>query len=468
MDIKERVRGFPSEPGVYIMKDDSGAVLYIGKAGSLRKRVSSYFRGSARLGRRIAAMVSRISDISYIQTSNESEALIYENGLIKQLSPRYNVALKDGKSYPMLKLTVNEKFPRLLLVRKDARDGALYFGPYADATLLRKALEALRSIFPLRKCSKMGKAVCLNYHIKQCLGPCAGHIDETGYSGIVSELKLYLEGKRTELLKLLSGKMSEAAAREDFEEASKIKSRFEALSLIKAKAVSYGPARELDELRSVLGIEKPIDIIEAFDVSNISGDFAVGSMVCFYKGRPRKSGYRKFRIKTVSGPDDYAMIREIVARRYAKAIEGNGGDLPDLVIIDGGKGHLGAAVSELDDLGLAHIPVIGIAKEFERIYVKGRKDALVLPGESKTLHMIERIRDEAHRFAISYHKNLLSKGAKASELDEIPGVGPKRKGALMRHFGDIERIKSAGLEDLLKVKGMNEKAARSIIVYFKK
>lgn len=468
MDIKERIKALPADPGVYIMKDMSGNVLYVGKAGNLRRRVSSYFRGRGRSGGRIDAMVSRIDDIEYIRTSTEAEALIYENGLIKKLSPKYNVALKDGKSYPMLKLTVNEEFPRLLVTRRDSHDGAIYFGPYADARLLRLAVDALRQIFPLRKCARMEKRPCLNYHLKQCLGPCAGLIGKADYSEMVAELKLYLAGRRGELISLLSEKMAKAAALEDFERASAIKARLEALSLIKAKAVSYGPAKELEELRAVLGFESPIETIEAFDVSNISGEFAVGSMACFYKGRPKKSAYRKFRIRTVKGPDDYAMIREIVRRRYSKLIEGGGGEAADLIVIDGGRGHLAAAVKELDDLGLAHLPVIGIAKEREIIYVKGRKDPLVLPGESKALHMIERIRDEAHRFAISYHKSIMSKRARASELDEIPGIGEKRKNALLRHFGEIHRIRSAGLEELMKVKGIDERSARGIIGHFKK
>ncbi|MFA6142181.1 MAG: excinuclease ABC subunit UvrC [Candidatus Omnitrophota bacterium] len=408
MDIKKKVKALPATPGVYIMKSEGGEVLYVGKAGNLKKRVSSYFQRRGMMHDRIGIMSRQVRDIEYISTKTEAEALIYENGLIKQLLPKYNVALKDGKGYPMLKLTVGEKFPRLFITRQRKDDGSIHYGPYTDAKLLKKALISLRQVFPLRSCGKMKKNVCLNYHIKQCLGPCAGNISESDYGQIVSELKLYLEGKRTELLKVLSEKMISSSVREKFEDAAKYKARIEALSVIGNQAVSYKPSGELDELASILGIKGKLDAIEAFDVSNIMGELAVGSMVYFRKGRPGKDEYRKFKIKTVSGIDDYAMMREIVKRRYSRLMEEKR-PLPDLVLIDGGKGHLAAAMGELERLGLSKIPVIGIAKEFEHIYVKNRKDPIILPKESKALHLLERIRDEAHRFAISYHRKLMSK-----------------------------------------------------------
>ena len=423
MDLKEKVRSLPLTPGVYIMKDSSGGVLYVGKAGVLRKRVSSYFYPNRRSNERIDQMVRLISDIEYISTSTEAEALIYENSLIKQLSPKYNIALRDDKSYPMLKLTVNEKFPRLFITRRKSDDGALYYGPYANAKLLREAVIILRQIFPLRTCGKLPKSVCLNYHIKQCSGPCAGKITDSDYGQIVSELKLFLEGRRTELLKALTSKMTAASRAEDFERAAELRGRLEALGTIREDSVSYKPAGEIDELRKMLGIGRPLERIEAFDVSNIMGQEAVGSMVYFFKGKPDKNEYRKFKISTVSGIDDYAMMRDIVKRRYLR-LKDEKKDMPDLILIDGGKGHLAAAMEELEKLDLSGIPVIGIAKparlmrqqrsggEFEHIYVKGKKDPIVLPKESKVLHLLERIRDEAHRFAISYHKKLRSKKLK--------------------------------------------------------
>ena len=468
MDIKEKIKELPNSPGVYFLKGENGEVLYIGKSSNLRKRVSSYFRPQRRVrAERLEAMVGRIEDITYITTATEAEALIYENSLIKQLSPRYNVSLRDDKSYPVLKLTVSEKFPRLFMTRQRKEDGSVYYGPYTSARLLKKAVEELRQLFPLRSCGKFAKRPCLNYHIKQCLGPCTGNVDSAHYARIVSELRLFLEGRRTELLKLLSERMREAARKEEFEEAEELKRRIEALSSIKERSVHYRPSGETEELRNILRIKGPLETIEAFDVSNIMGSSAVGSMIYFYKGRPRKSEYRRFRIKTVSRIDDYAMMREIVRRRYAR-LAGEKRPLPDLVLIDGGKGHLAAALEELGKLGLSRVPAIGIAKEFEHIYVKDEAEPIVLPGDSKALHLLERIRDEAHRFAISYHKSLLSKKIKVSELDAIAGIGGKRKRALLNHFGSVDKIKEAGMDDLLKADGVDEKSARNIIRYFKR
>jgi len=466
MGTKEKVKALPATPGVYIMKDGSGHVLYVGKAGNLKKRVSSYFYPRRNLNERLQMLVSQIVDIEYIPASTEAEALIYENSLIKELKPKYNVALRDDKSYPMLKLTIAEKFPRIFITRQKDNDGAAYYGPYANAKLLREAVIILKAIFPLRSCSRMAKRPCLNFHIGQCLAPCAGLASESSYGEIVSELKLFLSGRKAELLKVLSQKMAEASRKEDFEKAAEFKRRIEALEHIKKDSVSYKPAGEVEELRKVLRLDKPIDVIEAFDVSNIMGAEAVGSMVYFYKGRPKKSEYRKFKINTVTGIDDYAMMREIVHRRYA-SLASEKRRAPDLILIDGGKGHLSVAVDELKDLGLSAIPAIGIAKEFEHLYVVGRKDPVVLPKESKALHLLERIRDEAHRFAITYHKHLLSKLVERSALDEIAGVGKKRKRALLKEFGSAEGVRRAGFEGLVNVEGMNEKTAQNIINYFK-
>lgn len=467
MDIKEKIRALPRTPGVYIMRGADNEVLYVGKARDLKKRVSSYFLANRRHSARIELMVGKVRDITFLPTATEAEALIYENGLIKELKPRYNVALRDDKSYPMLKLTVNEKFPRLFVTRQKKDDGARYYGPYSDAGLLRRSVEMLRELFRLRSCSAMGKRPCLNFHINQCLAPCAGYIDDRSYGELVEEIKLFLDGRRSELLKRVTEKMVEASREERFEDAEFLKSRLDALSHLKEKSVGYGPAAELEELRAVTGMAARPEVIEAFDISNIMGESAVGSMVSFLKGKPRKSLYRKFRIKAVSGIDDYAMMREVVNRRYGRVLSEKA-RLPDLIIIDGGKGHLAAASEELVKLGLPEIPVIGIAKEFEHIFVKGRKDPVILPRESKALHLVQRIRDEAHRFAISYHKRLASKRMGLSELDEVPGIGPGRKRALLKYFGGLDGIRSAEKDELLKVEGMNEKAALAIVEHFKK
>lgn len=411
MGIKETIKGLPDSPGVYIMKNGSGDVLYVGKADNLKKRVSSYFQKSNSHTERTKSLVSQVENIDFIPTSTGAEALIYENGLIKQLSPKYNVALRDDKSYPLLKLTVNEKFPRLIITRERKNDGALYYGPYTSAKLLKEALKILQKLFGLRTCNKMSKRECLRFHMQQCLGPCVGKIKEERYNNIVSQLKLFLEGRRAELLKFLSDRMKELSNEERFEDALEYRQRLEALSAVKDDRISYKPADELEELKRALNLKGKLEKIEAFDVSNIMGDSSCGSMVYFYKGRPDKNEYRRFKIRTVSGMDDYSMMREIVRRRYSRSLEEKKA-LPDLIVIDGGKGHLGVAINELKKLSLEDMPVIGIAKEFEHIYTKNSKEPVILPKESKALHLLERIRDEAHRFAISYHKKLMSKRLK--------------------------------------------------------
>jgi len=437
--LKETIKNLPHTPGVYIMKNDEGAVLYVGKADNLRKRVSSYFQASRRRPDRIESLVSQIADVAHLPTATSAEALIYENGLIKQLSPKYNVALRDDKSYPMLKVTLEERFPRLMITREKREPGSAYYGPYTNAKLLKEALKILQKLFPLRTCNKMPKRKCLEFDMTLCLGPCEERVSEDRYGAVVKELRLFLEGRHSELSKLLAERMKQLSLDEKFEEATECRNRLEALSSVNADRVKYGPANELGELKSVLGIKGNLEIIEAFDVSNIMGDEAVGSMICFRKGKPDKNEYRKFKIKTVSGMDDYSMMREIVRRRYRRSVEEKKA-LPGLIVIDGGRGHLSVALDELKSLGLDDLPVIGIAKparrpvlrsqrrklfgeggsplasdgrgegwEFERIYVKDKKDPILLPKESKALHLLKRVRDEAHRFAISYHKKLRSK-----------------------------------------------------------
>ncbi|MDD5496151.1 MAG: excinuclease ABC subunit UvrC [Candidatus Omnitrophica bacterium] len=467
MDLKEKVRALPDSAGVYLMKGDDGTVLYVGKADNLKKRVSSYFQKGRYLSEKTKILISKVVDITFIPASSGAEALIYENSLIKQLSPRYNVALRDDKSYPFLKLTMNEDFPRLLITRQKKPDGAVYYGPYTNVKLLREALVILRHMFPLRTCVRMQKRPCLDYHIKQCAAPCTDMIDKEHYKAIVAELRLFLEGRRTELVKLLSEKMAAAAGSENFEEAALLRNRIETLSAIRENRVTYNPSGETEELKDIIGIKGALDRIEAFDVSNMMGKEAVGSMVSFYKGRPDKNEYRRFKIKTVFKIDDYGMMRELIKRRYARVVEEKR-KLPDLILIDGGKGHLAAATEELGKLGIDGVPAIGIAKEREHLYLKEKKEPLILPRESKALHLLQRIRDEAHRFAIAYHKHLLSKNIKVSELDNISGIGRKRRKALMRRFDSLDEIRSARLEDLLKVEGMNEKTAKNIIDYFKK
>jgi excinuclease ABC subunit C len=407
MDVKESIKDIPHLPGVYIMKDASGEVLYIGKAKDLSKRVSNYFQESTPKTARHIQLLEKVKGLDYVITGSEEEALIYEANLVKEKKPKYNVELKDDKSFPLLKIILNEKFPRLIITRKKVDDGSRYFGPYTKARLLRNAVSILKNIFPLRICRKIPSESCLAYHIGQCLGPCINKIDEKSYNEIVEQLILFLEGKKTRLIQELTDKMKEFADKKNFEQATVIRNRLSALLEVSdRKTADYSSWGNIAlKLKKILRLSKLPLKIEAFDVSNISGKEATGSMVYFNNGVPDKSNYRKFRIKNVKGIDDYAMMKEIVARRYKRLKEENKG-LPDLIIIDGGKGHLTTAYKELLKLNLSYIPLIGIAKQEEKIYTLASQKPLDINRDSEILHFIQSIRDEAHRFALKYHHTL--------------------------------------------------------------
>jgi len=407
MDIKEKIKNIPHLPGVYIMKDASGEVLYIGKAKDLSKRVSSYFQEARPKTAKNMSLLEKVKSLDYVITSSEEEALIYEASLVKEKRPRYNVELKDDKSFPFLKISLGDKFPRLTITRKKIDDGSLYFGPYTKAKLLRNAVSILKNIFPLRICKNLPNEPCLAYHIGQCLGPCVNKIDGKAYNEIVRQLVLFLEGKKIKLIVELTEKMKDFADKKNFEQAVVIRNRLSALLEVSdRKTADYSSWGNIAlKLKKILALPGVPLKIEAFDVSNISGKEATGSMVYFNNGLPDKSNYRKFRIKNVKGVDDYAMIREVVARRY-KRLKEEGKEFPDLIIIDGGKGHLGAAYEELLKLNAGHIPVIGIAKREEKIYTLGSREPLDINRDSEILHFIQSVRDEAHRFALKYHHTL--------------------------------------------------------------
>ncbi|MCX5692357.1 MAG: excinuclease ABC subunit UvrC [Candidatus Omnitrophica bacterium] len=407
MDIKEKLKDIPHLPGVYIMKDASGETLYIGKAKDLSKRVSSYFQESRPKTAKRIALLEKIKDLDYVIVGSEEEALIYEASLVKEKKPKYNVELKDDKSFPFFKLTLNEKFPRLIITRKKIDDGSIYFGPYTKVKLLRSAASILKNIFPLRICRKIPDESCLAYHIGQCLGPCVNKIDKRSYDEIVEQLILFLEGKKTKLIRELTDKMKKFADEKNFEQAAVIRNRLSALLEVSdRKTADYSSWGNVAlKLKNCLRLPNLPLKIEAFDVSNISGKEATGSMVYFNNGLPDKTNYRKFRIKNVKGVDDYAMMKEIVHRRY-KRLRKENKDFPDLIIIDGGKGHLKAAYEELLKLNAGRIPVIGIAKQEEKIYTLGSQEPLDINRDSEMLHFIQSVRDEAHRFALKYHHAL--------------------------------------------------------------
>ena len=408
---KEKLKGIPGLPGVYLMKDKKGTILYIGKAMSLRKRVSSYFRRDPNISGRIKIMVGKVADISFFVTASEAEALITESAFIKKHKPRYNVALKDDKSYPYLKLTANEDFPRLFITRRKTNDGALYYGPYTDVKLLRQALIIMKKIFVLRSCARLPKKVCLDYHIGQCYGPCVQAVSKKAYGDIVRQLKLFLSGKRIKLISELSKKMQKASVSRDYERAAAIRDRMAALSVI-PKPESR-PYDEIIALMHLLNMRRAPRRIEAYDISNISGKEAVGSLVTFVDGKPSKNDYRKFKIRDVKNIDDYGMMQEVIRRRYER-VKKERAPCPDLIIVDGGKGQLNAARSVLSELGFERIPVIGIAKRFEHIFLRNRKEPVIFSQRSSVLRLFQRLRNEAHRFAIGYHHKLRSMKLKDS------------------------------------------------------
>lgn len=424
MVTKEKIKEFPDSPGVYLMKDARGQVIYVGKAVSLKKRVASYFlktQGSLKT----QVQLGYVERIDFIETPSEYDALILESQLIKQYQPRFNISLKDDKSFPYIRIT-QEAFPRVFIGRRpkaereeDASTESLsikpegnlrfdYFGPYTSANLLRRALNILRKSFPFCTCRRFPKRPCLNYDLGLCPQACQGKISQKKYRRIIKDLEDFLTKKDQELIEELSSSMRQKVREEKFEEAAGVRDKLEALSILIALKKSGGKSPYLlEEDFGKCGLSSEPKVIEAFDISNISGNFAVGSMVSFRNGKPDKSRYRRFKIRSVFGADDYAMIREVVRRRYGRLLRESQA-LPDLIVIDGGKGHLKAGLSVLRELKL-DIPMIAIAKREEVIYTVGRQDPLRLGRDSVVLRLFQHIRNEAHRFAVNYHRLLRSK-----------------------------------------------------------
>ena len=402
--LKEKVDNLPDVPGVYIFKDSAGRIIYIGKAKSLKKRVQSYF--SRFLASKTQAMVSKIADIEYKLCQNESLALLLEASLVHKYKPKYNVSLRDDKSFPVVKIT-NEKFPAIYITRKRIKDGSHYFGPYTNAKLLKVALKIIRRNFPFRSCKKLPQKACIYYRLKLSLAPCIGKISKEGYAKTIENICLILEGKTDTLIKKLTQEMNLKSKEQKFEEAAKIRDQIEALSVMSESTGHYSRKEELEDLKNLLQLAKLPERIEAFDISNIYGKEATGSMVSFYKGMPDKDDYRRFRIKTVETIDDYKMLAEVVRRRYSGSLKEELA-LPDLILIDGGKSHLSVADKELEKLGLK-IPLVSIAKDRENIYTREKRHPIKLYTDTPALNLIRRIRDEAHRFAVSYHHLLRRK-----------------------------------------------------------
>lgn len=594
--VEEKLKLLPDSPGVYIMKDSSGNVIYVGKAIILKNRVRQYFQSQRNHTPKVRAMVSHVADFETILTHSEVEALILECNLIKKHRPRYNISLKDDKTYPYLKLTMADPYPRLMMTRRILKDGAKYFGPYTDVTAMHESVKLLRKMFPMRTCRNMNvDRPCLEYHIKRCIAPCTGKVDRDEYMAMVRAVSMFLEGHTADVERDIEKRMYEAADDCAFELAARLRDQLMAVRKVGEKQnivtgsgdqdavgmarsemgacvmvfyiragkmvgrehfllkgidgesdedvlyaflqqyynqATYLPhevllpivlpeerrqllekwlteekgakvsllvpkrgtkrdivemaggnagkflsdeqARQkladaqtlgaVEELGRCLGLKKPPMRMECFDISHNQGVETVASMVVFEGGVPKKSDYRRYKINSTEGkPDDFKSMREVTTRRYTKLSDD---DMPDLIVMDGGKGQLSSALEIIRGAGHMDTPVIGLAKRFELVYTEGSSDPVVLPRNSQALYLIQRIRDEAHRFAITYHRKRLRKHNLVSILDHIDGIGPKRRKAIWDQFGSINKIKAASVDELAGVDGMTRPAAEAVHAFF--
>lgn len=401
---REMMKDAPDAPGVYLMKDLRGGLLYVGKAKSLKKRLASY-RGTGP-GGKTAALCEEAAAVEWRLCKNESMALLLECSLIKKYRPKYNVSLRDDKSFPLVKITA-ERFPAVFVTRTRDDDAATYFGPYTNAALLRQALKIIRRRFPYRSCRRLPKKACMYYRIGLSPAPCIGKISVRRYRRLISDISLILDGRSDQLIRRLGRQMAQYARQKRYEDAASVRDQIRALSALENPYAGFSSSDEIEDLRALLGLARAPLRIEAFDISTLQGKEATGSMVSFFGGSADKDNYRRFRIKTVAGSDDYAMMAEVVRRRYTRVLrEGRG--LPDLILIDGGKAHLACVQKVCASLGL-RVPLAAIAKEFEHIYLPGEADPLRLEQDTPALNLIRRIRDEAHRFAVTYHRLLRRK-----------------------------------------------------------
>jgi excinuclease ABC subunit C len=599
--LQEKLNNLSTQPGVYLFRDKSGHILYIGKAKSLRPRVRSYFQNSQALSPKTAVLMNKVWDVETILVDTEIEALMLEATLIKKHKPKYNINLRDDKSYPYIRIT-NELLPRIFVTRRIIKDGSRYLGPFTDVRHLRHIMRTARKIFPIRSCrypfteemiAKKKVKVCLDYHIKRCQGPCEGLISSQTYNDMIRQVEKFLRGKTRELVSELEQKMQQESKNLNYEEAARLRDQIQLIEnfYFKAQKVVSGDFEDRDVislavegedacsvifkvrdgkvvgrqhfylqnveekeiavilsqfmqqhysltddypnqiflpedpeeqqllenwlsksaghivnliipqigekkklvelaqknaryllddlliqkekkkehivysvkmLQKHLHLENPPRRIEAFDISNFQGQDAVASMVCFFNGKPRKTEYRHFKIRSKQTPDDFAMMQEVVTRRYQRVLK-EGNPLPDLVLIDGGKGQLSSARQALLELDMRDQPVIGLAKRLEEVFIPGSSEPQNIPKSSAGLKLLQQIRDESHRFAIDYHRKLRSKRTFKSPLDDIPGIGPQRKASLMKTFGSLKKIKEASVDELVKRGKIPRKVAEAVI-----
>ncbi len=596
--ILEQINQLPVSPGVYLLKDAEGNILYIGKAANLHHRVRSYFGTGQKLPPKLKRMVTRVNDFDFLVTSSEQEALILELNLIKRHRPHYNVRLKDDKTFPYLKIDPNEDWPRVHITRRLEQDGGRYFGPFASAKSVRQTLKIIKRIFPFRSCSKpitgTDSRPCLWYYVGKCLAPCISAVSKEEYAAVIKQVVLFFEGKQARIAKEIKNQMDKAAEALEFEKAALFRDQIQAIhGVIEGQRIAttvrgeqdviafaedkdqaqvqvfffrsgkligresfilqgtrseepsqimtsfikqfYGSAPYIPPLLllqhpvedktiiegwlqskrgSKVNIQVPrrgnkkqlIDIaaenaqqglaqlkikqlatpsalntalaeiarelqlpqsplrMEGYDISSIRGTSAVGSMVVFDRGKPKPAHYRRFRIKTVSGADDYAMLHEIIKRRFKRSSDASDTwkILPDLVLIDGGKGQLNTVQAAMHEVGADSVPLASLAKENEQIFIPQKTAPIILPGSSPGLQLLQRLRDEAHRFALGYHQRIRQKQAFISALDSVPGIGAKRKRSLLRQFGSVRAIQEASLEELAATKGMSRSLSKRI------
>lgn len=507
--IRKKVGTLPHKPGIYLMRDRFGTVIYVGKARDLRKRVSQYFQPSRRMGwdLKFRALVDAIHDFDFHTVRSEPEALLLEGKLIKEFHPRYNISFRDDKRFLLLKVNLNDPIPRLTLTRLKQDDGARYFGPFPNSGALRSTLALVRRQFHLRGCRPLTPTErdyrhCLYAHLKYCTAPCIGNVTRDQYLDQLKAACGFLEGHCQEMQEQIQQEMKKAAAAQEFERAAELRdllsdlqrttkkvNRFERVPYSLPQAIE--PERDLAELARVLELPAPPTRIEGFDISNISGTYKVASLVAFRNGRPDRANYRRFKIKTVEGQDDFACMAEVVRRRYSRLLRelqapaerDNAAPepatpddtaptvhtqptaplpMPDLILIDGGKGQLGVACTELQKLGVTNVPIIGLAKEFEEIYRPDIMEPLRLSHESGALKLLQRVRDESHRFANTYNAELRLRKISESILDEFPNIGERRKAALLKKFGSVQRLRTASIEQIAEVPGFGGKAATDL------
>jgi len=477
--IREKLRDLPDEPGCYLMRDRDGKIIYVGKAASLRKRVQSYFREHTRRTAqpKIRSLISSIADFDIVVLKSEAEAILTEGRLIKEYRPHYNTLWKDDKRFTMIRIDVQHPFPSIEKCRIRKNDGALYFGPYTSGMAVKVTIEFLERHFGIRRCRPRVPDAdtykhCSNDIIANCAAPCIGKVSPEAYRLRIEEACAFLRGERMELLRNLRAEMEKAAEEHRFEDAAALRDMLlylhtavrEKARVRKTPGMKQDEARRgLKELQQQLHLPEEPRVIECFDISNISGTSSVASMVCAVDGVPYPNRYRRFRIKTVEGADDPRSMAEVVRRRYARLLR-EGRPLPGLVMVDGGITQLRAARAELLKLELDRLPIVGLAKRYEEIVwdYESNSGNLVLPRHSAGLTVVTRLRDEAHRFAIAYHRDLRRQRIMESRLDEIPGIGAAKKEALLKYFGSITRLRRATLEEISGAPGIGLKTAALI------